>query len=58
MNKDYKLLDSGNLCKLEQVGPYRLVRPALNAFWEPSLPDSEWQAADAVFTRKSNGSCS
>ena len=38
MEKDYILLDSGNLKKLEQVGPYRLIRPALNAFWQPSLP--------------------
>ena len=52
----YRLLDSGNLKKLEQVGPYRLVRPALNAFWGPSLPDEEWLAADAVFTRNSDGS--
>ncbi|MBQ9500744.1 MAG: class I SAM-dependent methyltransferase [Lentisphaeria bacterium] len=56
MREDYQLLDSGNLCKLEQAGPYRLVRPALNAFWNPRLPQSEWQAADAVFTRKSDGS--
>ena len=34
----YKVLDSGNLRKLEQAGPYRLVRPALNAFWKPSPP--------------------
>ena len=52
----YKVLDSGNLRKLEQAGPYRLVRPALNAFWEPSLPEEEWAKADAVFTRDSSGS--
>ncbi len=52
----YRLLDSGNLAKLEQVGPYRLVRPALNAFWAPALPAAEWQAADAVFTRDPTGS--
>lgn len=52
----YRLLDSGNLKKLEQVGAYRLVRPALNAFWKPSLPDEEWLAADAVFSRNSDGS--
>ncbi len=56
MNNQYQLLDSGNLCKLEQVGPYRLIRPALNAFWAPALPESQWQQADAVFTRKSDGS--
>ena len=52
----YRLLDSGNLKKLEQVGACRLVRPALNAFWKPSLPDEEWLAADAVFSRNSDGS--
>ncbi len=51
----YVLLDSGNLQKLEQVGEYRLVRPALNAFWRPALPDAEWNQADAVFTRDSTG---
>lgn len=52
----YELLDSGNFAKLEQVGAYRLVRPALNAAWEPSLDKSEWSAATAVFTRDSSGS--
>lgn len=56
MSSQYQLLDSGNLCKLEQVGKYRLVRPALNAFWSPTLPAKEWAAADAVFTRKNDGS--
>ncbi|MDD4816476.1 MAG: class I SAM-dependent methyltransferase [Victivallaceae bacterium] len=51
----YILLDSGNLKKLEQVGPFRLVRPALNAFWRPALPDAEWQKADAVLERDSRG---
>ena len=51
----YELLDSGNFCKLEQVGRYRLVRPALNAAWAPELEKSEWDAADAVFTRNSSG---
>ena len=51
----YRLLDSGNLKKLEQVGPYRLVRPALNAFWGPTLDASEWESADALFTRDNSG---
>ena len=51
----YRLLDSGNLKKLEQVGPYRLVRPALNAFWGPTLDEEEWASADAVFTRDNSG---
>ncbi len=51
----YELLDSGSLQKLEQVGEFRLVRPALNAFWRPVLPEKEWSSADAVFTRDSSG---
>jgi len=51
----YRLLDSGNLQKLEAVGPYRLIRPALNAFWKPTLNESEWSRADGVFHRNSSG---
>ena len=52
---DYQLLDSGAGRKLEQAGPVRIIRPALNAFWTPSLPSREWDRADAVFTRESSG---
>ncbi len=55
MAQQYQLLDSGNLLKLEQAGPYRLVRPALNAFWKPTLPQLEWDRADGVFHRDSSG---
>ena len=51
----YILLDSGNGRKLEQAGAYRIIRPALNAFWKPSLPESEWNKADAEFKRDSGG---
>lgn len=37
----YLLLDSGNGRKLEIIGSLRLIRPALNAFWKPTLPESE-----------------
>ena len=50
----YILLDSGNLQKLEQVGKYRLVRPALNAFWSPSMPEEEWEKAIGTFRRDSS----
>jgi 23S rRNA (cytosine1962-C5)-methyltransferase len=46
---DYRLLDSGAGRKLEKVGPYRFVRPEPQALWAPSLPQEEWDAADAVF---------
>ncbi|NNU58960.1 class I SAM-dependent methyltransferase [Ochrobactrum soli] len=47
---DYALLDSGNGLKLEQYGPYRIVRPEGQAIWLPGLPQKEWDQADAVFT--------
>ena len=53
--KAYSLLDSGNCRKLEQVGSVRIIRPALNAFWQPTLPASEWAKADAEFKRESGG---
>jgi 23S rRNA (cytosine1962-C5)-methyltransferase len=52
---DYQLLDSGNMSKLERLGPYLLVRPSPQAIWEPRMPDSEWRRADAVFTRDETG---
>ena len=46
---DYRLLDSGNGGKLEQVGPFRFVRPEPQALWSPALAAHEWDNADAVF---------
>ena len=51
----YQLLDSGGFQKLEQVGPYLLIRPAAQAVWQPRRPDSEWAAVDAIYTRFSGG---
>jgi 23S rRNA (cytosine1962-C5)-methyltransferase len=48
---DYQLLDSGNMKKLERLGPYVLVRPSLAAVWEPRLAETEWRKADGVYTR-------
>ncbi|MGU3399035.1 class I SAM-dependent methyltransferase [Brucellaceae bacterium D45D] len=47
---DYALLDSGNGLKLEQYGPYRIIRPEGQAIWLPHMHISEWDKADAVFT--------
>ena len=56
MNQEfYGVLDSGACRKLEQAGPYRIIRPALNAFWKPSSPEAEWNSADATFERNSSG---
>lgn len=47
--KDYTLLDSGDGTKLEQFGPYRLLRPEPEAVWKPALPGTEWKKADAIY---------
>lgn len=43
------LLDSGHGRKLEQVGPYRFIRPEMQAIWPPALDETEWQQADGEF---------
>jgi 23S rRNA (cytosine1962-C5)-methyltransferase len=53
--QDYRLLDSGNGGKLEQVGPYRFVRPEPQALWRPALPPREWDDADAIFAPSAAG---
>jgi len=54
-NDDYYLLDSGNFQKLEQVGPYRIVRPSPQAVWRPRLTKDLWQDVDARYERFSGG---
>ncbi|MEP9386712.1 class I SAM-dependent rRNA methyltransferase [Mesorhizobium sp. KR9-304] len=49
-NAGYALLDSGDGEKLEQYGPYRIVRPEGQAIWRRALAQGEWSSADAVFT--------
>jgi 23S rRNA (cytosine1962-C5)-methyltransferase len=49
-NADYALIDSGAGRKLEQYGPYRIVRPEGQAIWQPALPERDWTNVDAVFT--------
>jgi 23S rRNA (cytosine1962-C5)-methyltransferase len=44
--EDYTLLDSGNGRKLESYGPFRFIRPELQAMWAPATDD--WKA-DAEF---------
>jgi 23S rRNA (cytosine1962-C5)-methyltransferase len=41
--------------RLEQIGPYLMVRPAPQAIWQPRLPHSTWQRADARYERDSSG---
>ena len=49
--KDYELLDSGAFEKLERFGNYVLRRPEPQAIWHRSLPEKEWERADASFIR-------
>lgn len=51
----YQLLDCGDFKKLEQVGPYRLIRPSPAAVWSTSLPQNEWEKAHSTFYRDSTG---
>jgi 23S rRNA (cytosine1962-C5)-methyltransferase len=47
--KDYALLDSGDGQRLERFGPVTCIRPDAEAIWRPTLPEKEWQAAQARF---------
>ncbi|MEZ5810641.1 MAG: class I SAM-dependent rRNA methyltransferase [Rhizobiaceae bacterium] len=49
-NAEYALLDSGDGRKLEQYGPYRIIRPEGQAIWQPALDAHQWADVDAVFT--------
>ena len=51
---DVHLLDSGHGRKLEQVGPFRFIRPEMQAIWPPALDDTEWQKADGEFVASKN----
>jgi len=53
--ENYTLLDSGQGRKLEQFGPYRLVRPEPRAVWRPALSEGEWENAQAEFVPHETG---
>ncbi len=50
----YKLVDSGSFEKLEQIGRFRIRRPAASATWTPKLK-KEWDKTDATFIRGKDG---
>lgn len=54
MNNTYTLIDSGDFQKLEQVGPFRIVRPSPQAVWKIGQPKI-WEKHDARFNRFSGG---
>ena len=41
--KDYELIDTGGLEKLERFGQYILARPEPQAVWKKALPENEWE---------------
>ncbi len=49
--RDYELLDSGDMRKLERFGKVRVNRPDPQALWKPKQPVTSW-TADAVFASK------
>jgi len=53
---EYQLIDSGNGQKLEQIGPYHLVRPASQAIWRPRSSQQKWRNVDAIYRRDKSGS--
>jgi 23S rRNA (cytosine1962-C5)-methyltransferase len=52
---EYQLLDSGGFKKLEQFGPYLIVRSEPRAWWQPTLAEDEWGRAQATFLQDSGG---
>lgn len=49
---NYELIDSGDGRRLERFGDYVLDRPDPEVLWQKTLPQAEWQKADAVFKDK------
>lgn len=50
--KDYELIDSGGLEKLERYGSYILARPEPQAVWRKALEEEEWdRRAHAKYKR-------
>jgi len=46
---NYELIDSGDGRRLERFGDYVLDRPDPEVLWKKTLPEVEWQKADAIF---------
>lgn len=49
--RDYELLDSGDMRKLERFGKVRVNRPDPQALWKPQQPVESWKS-DATFASK------
>jgi 23S rRNA (cytosine1962-C5)-methyltransferase len=55
MADSYALLDAGETRKIEQVGPYRVVRQAAQAHWPVALKANAWREVAAVHHRSKQG---
>ena len=53
--KDYELIDTGGLEKLERFGKYILARPEPQAVWEKNLPETEWEKLANAYYRRRKG---
>ena len=53
--KDYELIDSGGLEKLERFGKYILTRPEPQAVWEKSLSSQEWEKLSHAIYKRAKG---
>lgn len=51
--KNYSLIDSGDLQKIERFGSHLIVRPCLQSIWKPQLSKKVWEKADFIFLRDS-----
>lgn len=50
----YKLLDSAQKRKLEQIGDYVFIRPALMADYHAKLAKEKWENVDFVYTKNNS----
>ncbi|MBX4189434.1 class I SAM-dependent methyltransferase [Candidatus Parcubacteria bacterium] len=50
----YKLLDSGDREKLEEIGGTRIARSEPRAWWRKGLPEAEWKKAESSFEKDIN----
>lgn len=52
---DYRLLDSGDGQKLEEIDKVRVIRPSPQAIWRPRLEQKEWSKATSICSRTKDG---
>ena len=52
--RSYRLIDSGNARKLEEVGGYRFIRPEPQALWRPDLDSKAWSDVSGEFIPSSS----